>query len=185
MTDLRYLRRLAAAACIAASPALPISAMADATHGHGGTQTHDIGAPGSAAQAERTVEVLLYDNYYEPGAIEVKRGETLRFLVRNEGQLVHEFSIATPALHRAHREEMEMMVEHGVLHAFHIDREAAERMQTSMGHGMHDDPNSLLLEPGESGEVVWTFPLEGELAFACNVPGHYEAGMVGDIVLTD
>jgi uncharacterized cupredoxin-like copper-binding protein len=56
---------------------------------------------------------------------------------------------------------------------------AAKAMQETMGHGMHSDPNSVLLEPGQSGEVVWTFPRDGEIEFACNVPGHYEAGMQG------
>ncbi len=193
MSTLRSLRCLATAALVAVSPTLAAPAFADAKHGHGqghgqghgGNHPHDIGVPGKAAQASRTVEVVLYDNYYEPSTIEVKRGETVRFKIRNAGELVHEFNIATPALHHAHQEEMEMMVEHGVLHAFHIDHEAAQQMQASMGHAMHDEPNSVLLEPGEAGEVVWTFPKEGALEFACNVPGHYDAGMVGDVVLTD
>ncbi|GAB5470539.1 MAG: hypothetical protein Kilf2KO_35690 [Rhodospirillales bacterium] len=105
----------------------------------------------------------------------------MRFLIQNRGELVHEFAIATPAMHHAHQEEMQMMMDHGVLHAFHIDREAAKAMQSSMGHGLHDEPNSVLLEPGQVGEVVWTFPASGELEFACNVPGHYDAGMVGKL----
>jgi uncharacterized cupredoxin-like copper-binding protein len=57
-------------------------------------------------------------------------------------------------------------------------------MQAAMGHGLHNDPNSALLEPGATGEVVWTFPAYGEIEFACNVPGHYDAGMSGEIELT-
>src|SRR3546814_3359008 len=75
--------------------------------------------------------------------------------------------------------EMMMMVDHGVLEPDRINR---ERMKMDMGGGMtmeHDDPNSLLLEPGKSGEIVWTFTKAMELEFACNVPGHYDAGMVG------
>ena len=94
--------------------------------------------------------------------------------------LVHEFNIGTPAMHAAHQDEMMMMVEHGVLKADRIDRAAGKAMQASMGHGAHKDPNSVLLEPGETGEVVWTFPKDGMLEFACNVPGHYQAGMAGD-----
>ena len=54
-----------------------------------------------------------------------------------------------------------------------------------MGHGMHDDPNSVLLEPGKSGEIVWTFPKDADVAieFACNVPGHYQSGMVGSVAI--
>lgn len=148
-------------------------------HGHGG----DIGEPGKAANASRTVEVVLHDNYFEPESLEIKAGETVRFVVRNEGALVHEFSIGTAAMHEAHEEEMAMMVEHGVLHADHIDEAAAKAMQESMGHGMHEAPNSVLLEPGQSAEVVWTLPHDGSLEFACNVPGHYAAGMQGPIRL--
>jgi uncharacterized cupredoxin-like copper-binding protein len=53
-----------------------------------------------------------------------------------------------------------------------------------MGHGMHNEPNSLLLEPGKSGEIIWKFPKHAKLEFACNVPGHYDAGMMGEIKLS-
>jgi uncharacterized cupredoxin-like copper-binding protein len=51
------------------------------------------------------------------------------------------------------------------------------------GHGMHNEPNSKLLEPGRSGEIIWTFPKLADLEFACNIPGHYDSGMVGKIKL--
>ncbi len=146
-------------------------------HGHG----EAIGGPGEAAQADRTVEIAMHDNYYEPERLSVAGGETVRFLVRNEGSLVHEFNIGTATMHAAHQEEMMMMVEHGVLEA---DRINHERMKMDMGGGRtmeHDDPNSVLLEPGESAEIVWRFPQSADLEFACNVPGHYEAGMVGSL----
>ena len=76
---------------------------------------------------------------------------------------------------------MEMMVEHGVLEADKINH---ARMKMDMGGGKtmeHNDPNSVLLEPGKTGEVIWKFSQPAKLEFACNVPGHYEAGMVGDI----
>lgn len=152
--------------------------------GHGGHHSAMHGQPAKASEASRTVEVSMKDNFYEPEEIEVKAGETVRFVVSNDGELVHEFNVATPDMHAAHQDEMQMMVEHGVLKASSIDMAAAEQMMKSMGHGKHDDPNSVLLEPGETGEVVWTFPSDGTLEFACNVPGHYEAGMVGDIEIT-
>ena len=77
-----------------------------------------------------------------------------------------------------------MMVEHGVLEPDRINWDAARKMQATMGHGMHNEPNSALLEPGKSAEIVWTFPKHATLEFACNVPGHYGAGMVGKIMLT-
>lgn len=69
-----------------------------------------------------------------------------------------------------------------ILEADHIDEKMARAMQEAVGHGTHNDPNSVLLEPGKTGEVVWTFPHKADvtLQFACNVPGHREAGMVGD-----
>ena len=170
---------LSALAVAAAFASTPLSA----SEGHG--DAGEIGKPGDPANASRTVEVVMHDNYYEPEEIAVKEGETVRFRITNAGSLVHEFNIGTAAMHAAHQDEMMMMVEHGVLEADRINEEAAKQMQADMGHAMkHDDPNSVLLEPGESAEVVWTFPQHAELQFACNVPGHYEAGMQGEIELT-
>ena len=177
MIETTLSRALALALFALALPVGATAALADAGHGH----MTAVGKPGNAAAAVRTVEVTMRDNYYEPERIAVTAGETVRFVVRNKGTLVHEFNLGTAAMHAAHRGEMTMMVEHGVLLADRIDRKAAKAMQASMGHGMHDDPNSVLLEPGSAGEVVWTFPQDGTLEFACNVPGHYEAGMQGDI----
>jgi uncharacterized cupredoxin-like copper-binding protein len=140
-----------------------------------------VGQPGKAKNVDRTVAITMMDNYFEPKSVSVKPGETIRFTVKNEGALVHEFNIATAAMHEAHQEEMQMMVEHGVLKGDRIDKEA---MNMDMGNGQtmsHDHANSVLLEPGQSGEIIWKFSKPGELEFACNVPGHYQAGMYGDI----
>lgn len=147
--------------------------------GHGHKQA--IGGPGDPANASRTVEITMYDNYYEPEVITVNAGETVRFVIKNEGEFVHEFNIATADMHEAHGPEMMMMVEHGVLEPDRINWEAAKAMQASMGHGMHDEPNSTLLEPGKTGEMTWTFSGDATLEFACNVPGHYDSGMMGEI----
>jgi len=53
-----------------------------------------------------------------------------------------------------------------------------------MGNGQtmeHNDPNSVLLEPGKDGEIIWKFSTESDIEFACNVPGHYDSGMMGQI----
>lgn len=155
----------------------------DDGHGHSGMGAK-IGEPGDPSQVTRTIEIVMYDNYYEPENISVKEGETVRFIIQNAGALVHEFNIATSAMHEAHAPEMMMMMEHGVLEPDKINWDAAKAMQESMGHGMHEEANSILLEPGKSGEIIWTFPDHTELEFACNVPGHYDSGMVGDIDLT-
>ena len=170
-----------AALALAAFSTVPAVAGAGHEGGHGGHHTAMHGGPAKASEASRTIRVSMKDNFYEPEQIKVEAGETVRFVVTNDGALVHEFNIATPDMHAAHQDEMMMMVEHGVLQADRIDMAAAEHMMKTMGHGKHDDPNSVLLEPGETGEVVWTFPAGGSLEFACNVPGHYDAGMVGDV----
>ena len=103
------------------------------------------------------IAVTMTDFDYRPRRIEVAAGETVLFEIENAGSVEHEFGIGTPAMHAAHREEMMKMAE---------------------GHHMdHDDPGTLLLQPGGSGQVAWTFGQAGTLQVACNVPGHYEAGM--------
>lgn len=151
-------------------------------HGHGGGHGNmmtQVGGPGEAGDVTRTINITMYDNYYEPEDLDIKSGETIKFVIKNAGELVHEFNIATAAMHKAHAPEMMMMMEHGVLEGDRINWEAAKHMQATMGHGMHDEPNSVLLEPGKTDEIIWTFPDQAELEFACNVPGHYDAGMVG------
>jgi len=146
-------------------------------HAHGDT----AGEPAQASEANRTVDVVMHDNYYQPEAIEVKPGEVVRFVVENKGSLVHEFNIGTPAMHEAHQEEMMMMVEHGVIQGGKLNHEMMG-MDMGNGHTMsHDDLNSVLLEPGESKEIVWRFSAQGDIEFACNVPGHYQAGMYGEV----
>ncbi|MBB5322876.1 cupredoxin domain-containing protein [Marinobacter oulmenensis] len=163
-------------AAVMSMPAATFAAGADG-HGHGMAS----GEPGKASQASRTINVEMYDNYYEPEMIDVEPGETVRFVVENKGNLVHEFNIGTPGMHDAHQKEMKMMVEHGVIQGGQIHHDMMD-MDMGNGHSMkHDDPNSVLLEPGESQEVVWTFSDKGNVEFACNVPGHYQAGMYGEI----
>lgn len=165
----------------AAAVALPSLAHADA--GHSGAA---IGEPGKTSAATRTVDVTLADNYYEPERIQVKAGETVRFVLTNTGELLHEFNIGTAAMHAKHQKEMAMMVDHGMLSPTETNQDMANMDHSKMG-GMdmsamkHDDPNSVLVNPGQTKELVWKFPKATDLDFACNMPGHYEAGMVGDI----
>ncbi len=161
--------------------AISSGAYAAGNHAGGHHGGNAIGEPGNAGNVSRTVEVTMRDNYYAPESIHVQPGETIRFKVTNEGALVHEFNIGTADMHEAHQEEMQMMVEHGVLKGDHIDHDMMN-MDMGNGHSMkHDDPNSVLMEPGESREIIWKFTKATDLEFACNVPGHYQAGMYGDI----
>ncbi len=125
----------------------------------------------------------MRDNLFEPERITVSEGETVRFTILNQGELVHEFNIGTAAMHAEHQKEMVTMMEHGVLEPDKINH---EKMMMDMGGGKtmnHSDPNSVLLEPGKSAEVIWTFTEDANLEFACNVPGHYQSGMMGEIEL--
>ncbi|MGB5093363.1 MAG: cupredoxin domain-containing protein [Parvibaculum sp.] len=150
----------------------------------GNTPMHDklpdnIGKPGKAADADRTITIVMKDNFFEPEAITVKKGETVRFLIRNEGTLVHEFNIGTALMHEEHAPEMQMMVDHGAIMGDRLNHDAM-KMDMGNGHTMkHDYPNTTLLEPGKTSEIIWTFSGDATLEFSCGVPGHAESGMVG------
>ena len=95
---------------------------------------------------------------FTPAEIRVRRGETIRFVVRNSGQLKHEFNLGT-------RKDL---AEHHELMKKYPDM-------------VHEEPNQVSLAPGEQGEVVWRFSRAGIVDFACLHPGHYEAGMKGRV----
>lgn len=165
---------------LAVALASGFTATASADVGHGPKPA--IGSPAKPAAASRTITVELRDVAFEPQAINVKAGETIRFVIKNTGGLLHEFNIGTPAMHAAHQKEMMAMMEHGMLTPTSIDHEKMKMDHSAMGMGpmKHDDPNAVIVEPGKTAEVVWTFPAATKLEFACNIPGHYAAGMVGD-----
>lgn len=152
---------------------------ADAGH----DDTAAIGEPGVKAKVSRTVTITIRDNRYEPESITVKRGETIRFLIKNADELLHEFSIGTTAMHVEHQKEMAVMAQHGMITATGINQQLMNMDHSKMGLPAmkHDDPNAILVEPGKTVELVWTFSKSAMLEFACNLPGHYEAGMVGQI----
>ncbi|HDY99455.1 MAG TPA: copper-binding protein [Pseudomonas sabulinigri] len=162
--------------------ALVVVSGVEASAGHDQhTAAAPMGQAGKASEVTRTIEVSMHDNYFEPENLSVSDGETVRFEITNQGGLVHEFNIGTAAMHEGHQADMLMMVQHGVLKGDKLDR---SMMEMDMGNGQtmkHDDPNSVLLEPGEQGEIIWTFAKTANLQFACNVPGHYQAGMQGEI----
>ncbi|KAA0576136.1 copper-binding protein [Azospirillum sp. B21] len=153
--------------------------------GHGHT-TAAIGEPAKASAAKRTIQVELGDNYYKPESVQVKAGETVRFVLKNKGEFLHEFNIGTADMHAAHQKEMAMMMEHGMLTATGINKNMSGMDHSKMGMAemKHDDPNSALVGPGETKELTWKFTKDTALEFACNMPGHYESGMVGKIAFT-
>ena len=140
-----------------------------------------IGMKGKASDVSKTIKVDMYDNYYDPKTINVKKGETVRFVVENKGVLVHEFNIATMMMHKKHGPEMLDMMKNGILMPNKINKEKMKQM-AKMNHKMaHSHSNSVLLEPKQKAELIWKFTSNAELFGGCNVPGHLEAGMISKI----
>lgn len=142
-------------------------------HAHGGKEhaprqgaAHPVvkeqtswGIAGDPKLASRTLEVVMTDDMrFSPSAVQVSEGETLRIVVRNAGQVMHELVIG----------DREALKEH------------AELMMRFPGME-HDEPYMAHVPPGETAEIVWTFNRAGELEFACLLPGHYQAGMLASV----
>ena len=140
-----------------------------------------IGSKGNITDVTRIIKVVMYDNYYEPSSFQIKEGETIKFEVENAGMLVHEFNIANKMMHMKHQPEMIKMAENGILLAFSIDKEKMKKMakmDKSMGHS---HSNSVLLEPKQKADIIWKFDNAVNIEVACNVPGHYQAGMIAKV----
>jgi len=140
-----------------------------------------IGVKGNEENVDRVINVSMYDNYYQPNKFKVKKNETIKFVVENKGQLVHEFNIATQEMHLKHQTEMMMMVEHEILLADKIDKKKMMEMAKKNPSMAHKHSNSVLLSPGESAELIWKFSNTVNIEAACNVPGHYDVGMIAKI----
>ena len=138
--------------------------LAGAAAAHGAHETFAAGAPGDPAKAARTVDVTIRDAdgamRFETAPIRVAPGEQVRFFVKNEGRAPHEFrldSVTGNATHKAMMAQMPGMV--------------------------HHDANAISIAPGAKGDLVWRFSKPGTYEYACLIPGHYEAGMHGEIVV--
>lgn len=117
------------------------------------------GIAGDPAKVSRTLTVRMTDAMrFHPDRIRVRLGETIRFVVRNEGRMLHEMVIGTKAA----------LDEHAALMRRFPDME-------------HDEPWMVHVAPGQTGEIVWHFNRAGEFGYACLIPGHYEAGMTGSL----
>ena len=140
-----------------------------------------IGEKGDPSKVSRIINVKMYDNYYEPSEFKIKKNETIKFIVYNYGELVHEFNIATKKMHLKHQPEMMRMVENEILLVDRIDRKKMKEMSKKDHSMSHSHSNSVLLEPKQSGELIWKFSTDANLEAACNVPGHYDVGMIAKI----
>lgn len=152
---------------ISLTVAVPAFAHGDEDHDKkGAMEQHEdhasaLGKPGDPAKIDRTVEIIMSDTMrYSPSRIPVKKGETIRFVLKNEGKLKHEMVLGTIRELKEHAAMMQKMPE----------------ME-------HADPNMIGVEPGKTGELVWQFTKSGKFDFACLQPGHYEAGMKGKIAV--
>lgn len=119
------------------------------------------GIAGDPQQVSRSIAIVMTDAMrFEPDRIAVKLGETVRFTHQNRGQVMHEMVIGTPAALAEHAALMERFPE----------------ME-------HEEPWMAHVAPGGSGEIVWHFNRAGAFEFACLIPGHYQAGMKGTLVV--
>ncbi|QRR32409.1 cupredoxin family protein [Hydrogenophaga sp. YM1] len=117
------------------------------------------GIAGEAKAVSRTIEIGMTDAMrFTPDRLEVRQGETIRFVHRNAGQVMHEFVLGTQK---------------------DLDEHAA--LMKKFPGMEHDEPYMSHVAPGQRGEIVWRFNRAGEFDFACLLPGHYEAGMFGKI----
>ena len=140
-----------------------------------------IGSLGKDSEVSRVIKVIMYDNYYEPSSFQINAGETIKFEVENAGELVHEFNIANKMMHIKHQPEMQKMVENEILFADSIDKVKMKKMakiDKTMGHS---HSNSVLLEPKQKGHIIWKFDNASNIEVACNVPGHYQVGMIAKV----
>jgi uncharacterized cupredoxin-like copper-binding protein len=122
------------------------------------------GEPGDPKKPSRPVQVTMRESdgkmMFIPDRVEVRRGEQIKFILRNNGELDHEFILASTADNLKHAEDMKRFP----------DME-------------HDDPNGKRLAPKKTDEIVWRFTKPGEFEFGCLIPGHREAGMLGTVIV--
>ena len=122
------------------------------------------GEPGNLKKPARTVTVVMSDDdgtmRFSPDRLDVKKGEQVRFVIQNKGELKHEFTLATVEDNNKHAELMQK----------YPDME-------------HDDPNAKSVDPGKTAEILWRFSKSGTFEFACLIPGHREAGMHGTVAV--
>jgi uncharacterized cupredoxin-like copper-binding protein len=139
-----------------------LSAISAPASGHGKKkhESYSAGEPGNPKKPSRTIEVEMSEMTYEPSRIEVKRGEQIRFVIRNVGKEDHEFLLATTEENLKHGEEMK-----------------------KHPHMEHDDPNAVRLAPKKSAEIIWKFTRKGTFEYSCLIPDHRDYGMIGRVTV--
>ncbi|OKO75246.1 cupredoxin family protein [Bradyrhizobium sp. AS23.2] len=141
------------------------AAMAGGQHGdHAHDESFATGETGGAKKPARIVQVTMTETdgkmVFVPSKVEVRKNEQIQFMLRNSGELDHEFVLGTAEENVKHAEAMKK----------NPDME-------------HDDPNAKRLVPKATGDIVWKFSKAGTFEFSCLIPGHREAGMIGTVVV--
>ncbi len=158
---MKHISYILGAALLGASPAWAHGAKAHTTQQAVVKEQKDWGIAGEARNVSRTITLVMSDTMrFTPDRIEVRQGETVRLRVRNSGKLLHELVIGTPRELAAHAEQM-------------LKHPGME----------HDEPYMTHVDPGKTGEIIWTFNRPGEFEFACLIAGHFQAGMKGLITV--
>lgn len=158
---MKTLACIISAALLAASPAWAHGEKPHAAPQVVAKEQKDWGIAGEARLVKRTITLAMTDNMrFTPDRIEVKQGETVRLRIQNQGRLLHELVLGTTGELAAHAEQM----------AKHPGME-------------HDEPYMVHVDPGKSGEIIWTFNRAGQFEFACLIAGHFQAGMKGTITV--
>jgi uncharacterized cupredoxin-like copper-binding protein len=151
-----------------------VLALAAATQAsaHGPDHAMGGGKPGDAGKVARVIDVVASDNEFSLKSLQVKDGETVRFVVRNDGLDPHELLIGTKAAHAEHRQMMKAMMQ--------------QQKQGGHAHAMAMEAHQsgVTVAPGKTASFVWTFARTPDLEFACDIPGHYEDGMHGPITFS-
>ena len=133
-------------------------------HSHSHSATFSAGEPGNPKKPAKIIQVTMGESegkmLFVPVRLEIKKGDQIKFVLRNNGELEHEFVLASTADNLKHAEEMKK----------HPDM-------------AHEEPNGRQLAPKRTSEIVWKFTKAGEFEYACLIPGHREAGMIGIIVV--
>lgn len=138
------------------------TASADGMKHHGAQAEMSIGHKGIAKDVNRTITIEASEIAFDVKNIDVKAGETIRFVLINKGEQPHELALGSADEQSAHRDMMAEM--------------AGMKME-------HAEGNSVSTEPGETKELIWTFTKAGAFEFACNYPGHAELGMTGPLMV--
>ncbi|ARP40161.1 copper-resistant cuproprotein CopI [Vibrio syngnathi] len=122
----------------------------------------EVGMPATGAKPDKVVHVLLSDDMKITfkNKVDIEPNDVVQFVVMNTGKIDHEFSIGSASEQLEHRE-----------------------MMKNMGNHAHDSGSTVTVKAGKAKQLLWHFHGDNKVEFACNIPGHAEAGMVKSLTL--